>query len=221
MNMWPPSPLPRALPLTQIKHSLWNRIPCSFQRSAHWVANTYLVVFDTFLFCFKRKTWKGWGKERKAEREGGGRERGREEEKKEEEEEEEEEGREENQEERRGKITRWLSCCWEGPVSFSGWWSPPDITNNCNRFTGRQHRQCLIFRSSQLGIVSCTLWWNGSHSRSITARLDILSKGYELQFWRPLALVVHKVQSCLLWSLVSSSSVYSDGSSPGFRSLPT
>lgn len=23
------------------------------------------------MFCFKRKTWEGWGKERKAEREGG------------------------------------------------------------------------------------------------------------------------------------------------------
>lgn len=48
------------------------------------------------MFCFKRKTWEGWGKERKAERWGEG-ERGREEEEeKEEEEEEEEEGREEN-----------------------------------------------------------------------------------------------------------------------------
>lgn len=29
------------------------------------------------------------------------------------------------------------------------------------------------------------------------------------------------VQSCFRWSLMSSSSVYSDGSSPGFSNLPT
>lgn len=83
-----------------------------------WVANTYLVVFDTFLFCFKRGGGQE-GRERKGKREEG-------------------KGRKRKQEETgENNLVTFLQL---RPCLLVRMRSPPDITNG-NKFI-RQHKQC-------------------------------------------------------------------------------
>lgn len=93
--------------------------PAVFRDLYTWVANTYLVVFDTFLFCFKRGGGQE-GRERKGKREAGkGRKRR-------------EEGRGEN------NLVTFLQL---RPCLLVRMRSPPDIINNCDKFI-RQYKQC-------------------------------------------------------------------------------